>query len=1133
MVEAWLIQHLDQNGIVVDAVNLASSNKKRVIRVLHVDDDPSMQEITKLMLLDLNSGFEIDNACCVNEAFKKLSTGCYDVVVSDFEMPQKNGLQFLTELRDQNIGVPFILFTGKGREDVAVKALNLGADSYINKNGSPETVYCELVDAINKTVERKKSRELLAKSESKYHALVENSLQGIAILQAAPLRIAFANGAFGKTLGYSSEELTSLSPEEIMNLVYHEDRAVFFKRMENRLRGEPAEACFEFRAVRKDGSLIWLSSLANRVDYNGQPAVQGMFLDINESKKAAEILSESEQRYRELANCLPDIVFEIDLKGNVEFANERATKISGYSLDEIKKGLNIFQFIVPEDRDRATKNIQRLLLGGSYVPSEYQFIRKDGTTFPALITATPRICKNKVTGFRGMVLDISERKKAELELKQYNEILERVGEGIDAGLAVINRDYRVVWANKRLMALGVAPNKKCYETFNNLGIVCPNCGIEKIFENNASLDVHEYKTVNSKGETTWIELRVTPLKDQNGVTMAALELAVPINERKKAEQELQAKESKYRDIFNNSEVGMFRTRLDGSEILDFNDKYLGILGLTREEIKGRSSVSFWADPLERQEMVRLLKSNGQVKDFECKLLNKRHEIIQCLTSVKLYTEQDMLEGSIIDITEQKKTEESREKDQQELNRIIDSSPIIIFYKDKEGRFIRVNEAFAKAQKIPKEKFLGKTVFDFYSADLAQSMTSDDLEVLESGHPKLGIIEQYESATGTRWVQTDKVPTFDKDGVLTGLVGFAQDITERKNFEQRSAAEHALVHEVINSTSSLIFSVDRNYCYTSFNRAHALVMKTIFGVDIQIGKNIMDYMAVEIDREKAKQNIDKALAGEHVIEESYSGDKKLSQKYFIISHSPIRNANGEVAGVVVVSNDITEHKKTEEELKKDQVKLEIMNEKLDVIGRLTRHDVSNKLMVMKSNIYLLKKQIGDNPKLAKYLEGIDSAINQSDEMLEFSRFYEKIGVENPSKIDVAQCFNQAATLLPNFGIIKVVNDCQGLYVTADSLLKQLFYNFLDNSLKYGEKITRIRLHFTNDGDGVKLFYEDDGVGIPEDNKTKLFHEGFTTGKSTGLGLFLIKKMVEVYGWTITEEGEPGEGARFVIKIPKVS
>ena len=114
-------------------------------------------------------------------------------------------------------------------------------------------------------------------------------------------------------MGYSSQELTSLSPEGIMSLVYHEDRAVFFKRMENRLRGEPAETCYEFRAVRKDGSIIWLSSLANRVEYDGQPAVQGMFLDVNESKKAAERFRESEQKYRELANCLPDIVFETDI----------------------------------------------------------------------------------------------------------------------------------------------------------------------------------------------------------------------------------------------------------------------------------------------------------------------------------------------------------------------------------------------------------------------------------------------------------------------------------------------------------------------------------------------------------------------------------------------------------------------------------------------------------------------------------------------------------------------------------------------------------------------------------------------------------------------------------------------------
>jgi len=343
----------------------------------------------------------------------------------------------------------------------------------------------------------------------------------------------------GKLVGYSSKELMLLSPEGIMGLVYHADRAVFFKRMENRLRGETAESCFEFRAVRKDGSLIWLSSLASRVDYDGQPAVQGMFLDVSESKKASEILRESEARYRELANCLPESVFETNLNGQLVFANERATEISGYSLSEIEE-LNVMQFIAPEDRERARKNIQLLLMDGSHVPTEYTFVRKDGTTFPTLITTTPRIHKNKINGFRGIALDITERKK---------------------------------------------------------------------------------------------------------------------------------------------------------------------------------------------------------------------------------------------------TEESLEKERKELNHIIDSSPIIIFYKDKKGKFLRVNQAFAEAQKTPKENFCGKTVFDFYSAEIAQGMANDDLEVLESGRPKLGIIEHYESASGMKWVQTDKVPILDENGVSTSLIGFAQDITERKKAEE--------------------------------------------------------------------------------------------------------------------------------------------------------------------------------------------------------------------------------------------------------------------------------------------------------------------------------------------------------------
>ena len=116
---------------------MAASNKKNVVRVLHVDDDLCLLEVSK-QILSFENNFDIDNVTSVDEAIKKMEKEFYDAVVSDYEMPQKNGLDFLKELREQKNDIAFILFTGKGREDVAVKALNLGADSYINKNGSPK-----------------------------------------------------------------------------------------------------------------------------------------------------------------------------------------------------------------------------------------------------------------------------------------------------------------------------------------------------------------------------------------------------------------------------------------------------------------------------------------------------------------------------------------------------------------------------------------------------------------------------------------------------------------------------------------------------------------------------------------------------------------------------------------------------------------------------------------------------------------------------------------------------------------------------------------------------------------------------------------------------------------------------------
>jgi PAS domain S-box-containing protein len=135
-----------------------------------------------------------------------------------------------------------------------------------------------------------------------------------------------------------------------------------------------------------------------------------------------------------------------------------------------------------------------------------------------------------------------------------------------------------------------------------------------------------------------------------------LEMSRKISDLKKAQETLRESEEKFQNLFNNAEVGMFRSRLDGSMLLDLNDKYLSILGSAREETIGKPSTILWADPKEREEMVKTLTAKGHVDELEFRLIKKDGSIIDCLTSLRLYPDQGILVGSIMDITERKRME---------------------------------------------------------------------------------------------------------------------------------------------------------------------------------------------------------------------------------------------------------------------------------------------------------------------------------------------------------------------------------------------------------------------------------------------------------------------------------------------
>jgi PAS domain S-box-containing protein len=179
-----------------------------------------------------------------------------------------------------------------------------------------------------------------------------------------------------------------------------------------------------------------------------------------------------------------------------------------------------------------------------------------------------------------------------------------------------------------------------------------------------------YEFIAKDGTRKIGEVTGTPII-REGRILGVTAVVRDITERKQAEEALKEQEEKYRNLFNNAEVGIFRSRLDGSEVMEVNRRFLEIVGMTMEETLGQPSANLWANPKEREEMVKRLVADGSVSAFEYKMLNKRQgDVRNCLTSLRLYRERGILEGSILDITERKKAEEDLKETLERLRKAI-------------------------------------------------------------------------------------------------------------------------------------------------------------------------------------------------------------------------------------------------------------------------------------------------------------------------------------------------------------------------------------------------------------------------------------------------------------------------------
>ncbi len=263
--------------------------------------------------------------------------------------------------------------------------------------------------------ERRRVEAALRDSEESYRALVEK-MQALICRFLPDGTLSFVNSAYCQYFKKTREELIG---KNFFQFILQKEQSKVKKHFESLTQEKPVVS-YEHRVLAPDGKIRW-QTWTDHAIFNNNGVLQqylSIGLDVTESKKTEQALRESEERFRELAELMPETIFEMNLEGTLTFVNRNAYNYFGYTPADLKQGLSSFDMIRAEDRALAKQNVARILKGERPDINEYTALRKDGTTFPVMIHSAPIFKEGKPVGLRGFIIDMADRKKAEEERRK-------------------------------------------------------------------------------------------------------------------------------------------------------------------------------------------------------------------------------------------------------------------------------------------------------------------------------------------------------------------------------------------------------------------------------------------------------------------------------------------------------------------------------------------------------------------------------------------------------------------------------------------------------------------------------------------------------------------------------------------
>ena len=386
--------------------------------------------------------------------------------------------------------------------------------------------------------EMKEMRRRIAEledSEKRYRTLVEDSLAAVYVRQDTHLLD--VNTRFADLLGYSREEVLK---KPFLELIHPDDREVVYERAKQRMEGKPFVEPFHYRVMTQDGAVKWVETVGTQIDYQGEPAMLGIFIDITERKQAEEALRESEERYRTLVDSAITGIY-VRRGDKLLFVNKRAVELSGHSEEELLN-MPMLDIVHPEDGEHVRERMaQREASEGPPDIFQYRGVTKTGEIRWIETVETPIIYRGEpavLVNFH----EITERKKAEEALKEREEEYRAVVDNSVDYFMRYDREFRHIYANPVAMeATGLAPEEYIGKTHREMGFSQDLCelweeNIQHVFDTGQTRKF-EFEVELAEGPM-YLELQLNPELSPDGSVKSVIGISRDMTERKRLEQQL-------------------------------------------------------------------------------------------------------------------------------------------------------------------------------------------------------------------------------------------------------------------------------------------------------------------------------------------------------------------------------------------------------------------------------------------------------------------------------------------------------------------------------------------------------------------------------------------------------------------